>query len=260
MIRENKLLETLRERVLENINITIDEEAKKQRRERVDNYTMQIIDSIIEKWDPSTKLEDFPEDGDEIRALKRIDNRDARKKSEFIDRLKTEIIQNDLKELDDELTSEGSEYVVKRYTLPFLSKVANHPHKATAKHARQLKEQIQDIIYHDIETKYTLETSLTHLTKQERDVLRAMKPSSTYDSDYSEVALCLYWKIMEEDLNRMMDLFKEKGKDFKMKDQFYRKMKFFIARATDVPLGLKEKAKKFKRQLDSRFGRDVVPH
>ncbi|XP_056009731.1 uncharacterized protein LOC130051613 isoform X2 [Ostrea edulis] len=259
MIEKNRLLETFRERVLENINITIDEEAKTKRRKRVENYTMQIIDSIIEKWEPSTKLEDLPEDGDEVRALKRIDDRDARKKSEFIDRLKTEIIQNDLKELDDELTSEGSEHIVKRYTLPFLSRTVNHPNKAMGKQAKQLKDKVQKILLNDIESKCSTETRLSHLTNSEKDVLRSLKPSSTYDDDFPEIVLRLYWILMEEDLERMYDLLADKGKDFKMKDHYYRKIKYFIARGTDVPVVLKEKARKLKRRLDSTFGRDVVP-
>ncbi|XP_056009729.1 uncharacterized protein LOC130051612 isoform X4 [Ostrea edulis] len=259
MVEEKRLLETFRERVLENINITIDKEAKTKRRERVENYTMQIIDSIIEKWHPSTKLEDLPEDGDEVRALKRIDIVKANKKGTFIDRLKTESVRSDLNKLDDELSAQGSEYVVSIFTQKFLASVTCHRNKTIAKQAKNIEGRIHEIILEDIATKCSMDTSLSHITKSEKAVLRTLNPGSTCDDNFHPIVLRLYWNLMEEDLDRNNNVLDKKGKDFKMKEKHYKKFKFFIASGTDVPKVLKEKGRKLKRKLDSTFGKNVVP-
>ncbi|XP_056009724.1 uncharacterized protein LOC130051611 isoform X2 [Ostrea edulis] len=259
MVEEKRLLETFRERVLENINITIDKEAKTKRRERVENYTMQIIDSIIEKWHPSTKLEDLPEDGDEVRALKRIDIVKANKKGTFIDRLKTESVRSDLNKLDDELSAQGSEYVVSIFTQKFLASVTCHRNKTIAKQAKNIEGRIHEIILEDIATKCSMDTSLSHITKSEKAVLRTLNPGSTCDDNFHPIVLRLYWNLMEEDLDRNNNVLDKKGKDFKMKEKHYKKIKFFIASGTDVPKVLKEKGRKLKRKLDSTFGKNVVP-
>ncbi|XP_061170113.1 piRNA biogenesis protein EXD1-like [Saccostrea echinata] len=258
-IEKKKLQTCFQERVLEAINISLDPEAKSKRLERVQNNITQIIDSIDKDWEVSTKLEDLPEDGNEIRALKRIDLKKARKKSKFIDRLKTESIQIELKELRDELDSTGSDYIVKRYTLSFLSQIENHRKKAISKEARHIKERIHHIILDDIETKYQTETNLNHITRTEKEVLRTLTPKSTYDDNFPRNVLRLYWILMEEDLDRKCDAFEENRKDFKMKKGYYQKMKFFVAKGTDVPGDLKQKARRFKRGLDAQFGRDKVP-
>ena len=259
LLEENKLLGIFEERVLESVNLSFDPEAKTKRRERINERVREIINLIDENWDESTILSDFPEDGDELRALKRIDMKEAREKSEFINRLKTESILNELKELEEEMSSEGNEYVVKSYTHLILSKFSNHPDKNVSKQARKIKEKHQDIILKDIEVKYSMDSALTHLSSSEKDVLRTLTPKSTTDERFSDIILSLYWILMEEDLDRKAEMFEEKGKDFKMKERYYKKLKFYVARGTDVPDSLKAKARKLKRQLDSKFGRDVIP-
>lgn len=259
LLEENKLLRIFEERVLESVNLSIDSEAKTKRRERINERVREIINSIDENWDDSTTLSDFSEDGDELRALKRIDMKEAREKSEFINRLKTESILCELKELEEEMASEGNEYMVKSYTHLILSRFSNHPDKNVSKQARKIKENHQDIILRDIEVKYSTDSSLTHLSSSEKDVLRTLTPKSTTDERFSDIILSLYWILMEEDLDRKTEMFKEKGKDFKMKERYYKKLKFYVARGTDVPDSLKVKARKLKRQLDSKFGRDVIP-
>lgn len=86
-IEENGLLKIFEERVSETIKFYIDDKIRTLRYERKNSIVNQIIDSINDKWDAHTNFADIPEDTDEYEALKRIDYKEAAKKSSFIDRI-----------------------------------------------------------------------------------------------------------------------------------------------------------------------------
>lgn len=82
---------------METICVNMDPEKitlrTKQREERIG----EIINSIDENGNADTKITDFGEESDEMLALRRLHIKDAQRKSDSIDRLKTESIEYDLK-------------------------------------------------------------------------------------------------------------------------------------------------------------------
>lgn len=258
-IWKNGLHEKFQERVSETIKLYIDDDVRKHRFKRKFIIVNQIIDSINEKWDAHTICSDFPEDSDEYEALKRIGYREACKKSPFIDRLKTESIMSDLKELDDKLSRDEKDYEVKWNTFSLLSSILDHPNKTVSKLAKDVKQKLKNVILQEIYDKYTSEANLKHLTKCEKDVLRSLNLNATNNQRCPKHVVRLYWLLTEDDINRYCKKLIEKENGFKMQAWYYDKIKSYLNRGADVPVSLKQSAWTFKRKLDETFGRDVVP-
>lgn len=96
----------------------------KQREERI----QEIINSIDENYNADTKITDFGEESDEMLAFRRLHIKDAQRKSDFIDRLKTESIEYDLKKIGDKIKEEKSNFVPEIFTFKFLSETQSHHH------------------------------------------------------------------------------------------------------------------------------------
>lgn len=258
-ILKNGLDEKFRERVSETIKLYIDDEVRKHRFKRKFIIVNQIIDSINEKWDARTISTDFPEDSDEFEALKRIDYREACTKSPFIERLKTESIMSDLKELDDKLSRDEKDYEVKWNTFSLLSSIIDHPNKTVSKLAKDVKQKLKNVILQEINDKYTIEANLKHLTKCEKDVLRSLNLNGTNNQLCPKHVVRLYWLLTEDDINRKCKKLIEKENGFKMQAWYYDKIMSYLRSGSDVPVSLKQSAWAFKKKLDETFGPDVLP-
>lgn len=261
IILNSGLQEKFRERVSETIKYYIDDEVRKHRYKRRFIIVNQIIDSINEKRDTRTVCSDFPEDSDEYEALKRIDYREACIKSPFIDRLKTESILSDLKELDYKLSRDEKGYEVKWIPFSLLSSIIYHPNKTVSKLAKDVKQKFKNVVLQEIDDKYTIEATLKHLTKCERDVIRSLNLNGTNNQRCPKHVVRLYWLLTEDDINKNCKKLIEMGNGFQMHgaEWYYDKIKYYVQRGADVPVYLKQSALIFKRKLDETFGRDVVP-
>lgn len=97
LLKKGELDLKFKDRVMETICVNMDPEKitlrTKQREERIG----EIINSIDENGNADTKITDFGEESDEMLALRRLHIKDAQRKSDSIDRLKTESIEYDLK-------------------------------------------------------------------------------------------------------------------------------------------------------------------
>ncbi|XP_052675244.1 uncharacterized protein LOC128156943 isoform X2 [Crassostrea angulata] len=249
------------ERVSETIKYYIDDEVRKHKFKRKFIIVNQIIDSINEKWDTHTVCSDFPEDSDEYEALKRIDYREACIKSPFIDRLKTDSIVSDLKELDDKLSRDEKDYDVKWIPFSLLSSIIDHPNKTVSKLANDVKQKFKNVVLQEIYDKYTIEANLKHLTKCEKDVLRSLNLNGTNNQRFPKHVVRLYWLLREDDINKNCKKLIEMGNGFQLYggEWFYVKTMSYLRSGAHVPVSFKQSVWRFKRKLDETFGRDVVP-
>lgn len=253
------MLKTFEERVKEEIFYTIDPKLKQTRRDRVEAIVEEIITDMKTKYSENTSLNDLEEDGDEIRALQRMDYREAAKVSSLIDRLKTALIRKELSELSEKLDREGDDFILALRSKGRFIGYEHHPDRLIGETAKKVNKRLNDVALKDIRRKYNMTTSLSHLRQMEKETLRSLRPSGSDDPDFPAVALRLYWLLMEDDLDKKIADFKENGKDFKISEGYYRKMRFYIARRTRVPESIKRKAKMLKNKMDETFGHDVIP-
>lgn len=258
-LEDNNLLEKFEERVQEEIFYFIDPSFKQKRNDRVESIAREIIRDIKAKCSSNTGLADFKEDGDEYRALQRIHFKDAAHESALVGRLKTELIRKELTELSEQLDQNEESSFLNWRSKARLFCYEKHPDRQIADTAKRVLKRMNDIALKTICTKYNMESKLNYLRPIEKETLRSLRPDGIDDPNIPRVALRLYWLLMDEDLQNKIDEFNKKPRCFKMADGYYRKMKFFIARRTRVPGNLKQKAQRFKNDLDRTFGQDVVP-
>lgn len=260
-LEENNLMCKFQERVQEEIFFHIDQTIKQKRKDRVDATIKEIVADINAKHSSSTScnLSDFDENGDEYRAVHRIHFKDAAKISPFIDSLKTEIIHKELADLLQKLEEDNDSFFLSWRSKGSILAFERHPNKLVADKAKIVNAKMNKIAMRNISTKYNINSKLSHVPQIERETLRSLRPNGSADPNFHQVVLHLYWLLMDEDLQKKIDEFNEKRRNFKMTEGYYKKMKFFIARRTRVPDSLKQKAQRFKHDLDRTFGRDVVP-
>lgn len=108
------------ERVEEEIFYYIDHSFKQKRRDIVDANEKKILRNIDATYSSNASIIDFNEDGDEYRALKRIHFRETADVSVLINRLKTELVKEDLTDLLENLEQEGEDFVLMRSKVPSL--------------------------------------------------------------------------------------------------------------------------------------------
>lgn len=257
-LEENNLLAKFEERVQEEILYFIKPSFKQIRRDRVDANVKEIIRNINAKYSSNANISDFDENADEYRALQRMHFKEAAGVSALIDRLKTELIKKELTDISEKLEQEGEDFVLMRSKV-HLFDYEKHPDKLIADTAKSVNRKLNEVALKDVCTKYDMKSEIIFLRQIEKEALRSMRPSGYDDPNFPQVALRLYWLLMEEDMQKKIDEFREKQRSFKMAEGYYKKMKFYIARRTRVPESLKQKAWEFKKDLDRTFGRDVVP-
>ncbi|XP_062573441.1 uncharacterized protein LOC134263350 [Saccostrea cucullata] len=256
---EYNLWRKFEERVHEEIYYFIDPTLKLKRKERVDGIVKEIIAKINATSPANIGIDDFEEDHDEIRALKRLNFREASAISPLINRLKTEILQKDLNELSEKLDKEGDTFVANWKSKAWIFDSEKHPDASIREAAKRVLKKMNDIALKDVCSKYNMNTKLSHVRDMEKETLRSLRPNGTSDPNIHPVALRLHWMLMEDDLDKKISEFQAKRLEFKMTEGFYRKMKFYIAKNTRVPPIIKRKSKMFKDELDLTFGRDVIP-
>lgn len=247
-MRENNL--DFEKRLVETIDCGIDPNVRKQRFNQQAEIIRQIINSIDEKGNADTNLSYFSEESDERLALQRFPIKDANQKSDLIYRLKTESIENYLRKMDDTIKAEQGKFVPEYYTFKILTEIQSyHGDKNIIKQAMQLKEQIKEIVFADIETKYSMETSLQYLTPWEKDALRNMNANRICESP--KVRRRLFFLFTEADVDRKIKQLHKDGNKYRCNEKFYSKIKFIATNASDLPESLRQKARDFVRQHDA---------
>lgn len=250
ILEENNLLTKYQERVDNEINYYIDETARQRRRTRVDGIVKAIISDIERKYGGDTKFQDIT-DQDEINALKQL-RFEAEVMSSLIKQLKTEAIKAQLKELSDQLFTEGNNFIPNSRSYGYLRAYQNIPDKDIQEEAKRLQKALNSIILSDMANKYSLKTKFNVVKQCERDALQSIRPRNKDDNKFNPILLSLYWQKQEKDLDFEIEQLEIKGRRYSIKEGKYKWIKFNCS--GNVPNGLKIKAKRLLVQLDTTFG------
>ncbi|XP_022326783.2 uncharacterized protein LOC111126430 isoform X1 [Crassostrea virginica] len=251
-IGQNNLKKRLLEETTDRLNECKDRKLKEKRGKNRQDCIWQVITSIDEKWDKSTKCSDFATNSEEILALRLIPYWKALQKSPFIGRLKTESILCYLDQLDNYVKTEKEEYQVTKYHWDSLSMILKHPDKKVSNQAKDLKKRMKAIALKRMENIYSIHTNLENLKTIELRILRTLRLRSTNDCQFSPVVARLFWLFMENNLDYKREEFEKWGKVFKRSDPFYRKISFYAERTDEsqIPKSVRQKSKSLKRDYD----------
>ena len=242
----------LLEETVEILNRCKDRNLKDKLHKNRQDRIWKVINSIDEKPDKNIKHSDFETDSEEILALRRIRHWEARQKSPFIERLKTESILCYLDQLDNEIKTEKEEYQVNTYKWSFLSRNLNHPNMEVSNQVKDLQERMKAITLNRMETKYSIDTNLENLTTAELSILGSLFLKSTNDRRFSPMIARLFWLWMETQLDEKRRSFDKWGNICKRYDPFYTKISLY-AEGTDgsqIPRTVQKKSQSLKRDYD----------
>nr|XP_022328248.1 uncharacterized protein LOC111127381 [Crassostrea virginica] len=251
-IEQNNLIKRLLEETTDRLNDFKDRKLKEKRKKNRQDFIWQVIVSIDEKWDKSTKYADFATDSEEILALRLTPYWKARQKSQFVGRLKTESILCYLDQLDNEVETEKEEYQVTLYNWSYLWKNLKHPDKKVSNQIKDLKERMKAITLNRMEKIYSIDTNLENMKTIELWILGSLRLKSTNDCQFPPVIARLFWLLMEKNLDDKREAFEKWGKVFKRSDPFYRKISFYAERTDEsqIPKSVQQKSKSLKRDYD----------
>ncbi|VDI43403.1 Hypothetical predicted protein, partial [Mytilus galloprovincialis] len=154
---EKNLFDDFEKRVDDEINFHIDKTISQRRRTRVDGIVESILSDIDRKYGKDMKFQDM-KDEDEINALHH--------------QLKTEEIKARLKEISDQLSNEGKDFIPKGQSYGFLRAYQHLPETEIQEESKRLQKALDTIFVADIVKKYSVTTKISVIKTYDKDALR----------------------------------------------------------------------------------------
>ncbi|CAC5391161.1 unnamed protein product [Mytilus coruscus] len=172
--------------------------------------------------------------------------------SPFISQLKRESIKARLKELSDQLSTEGKGFLPKGQSYGYLRAYQYLPDKDIQEEAKRLQKALDTIFLADMVHKYHRTTKIYVLTQYEKDALRNIRPRSKNDNNIDPVHLSLYWQMHETDIDFEINRLDISGRSYKIPEGKYKWLKYNCS--NNVPDRIQAKAKRHIVNLDKTFG------
>ncbi|XP_052081834.1 uncharacterized protein LOC127719646 isoform X4 [Mytilus californianus] len=239
ILEVNKLLPEFKTRVEDEINYHIDEAASQRKRTRIEGIVESILKDIEKKYDKNTKFQDISNE-DETNAMHHA-RYDPEVMSPFIKKLKTEEIKARLKELSDQLSTEGNSFIPKAKSYGFLRAYQYIQDREIQAEAKRLQIALDTLFLADMKNKYSLTTNINVIAPYEKDALRSIRTRSQHDSTINPILLSLYWQKQEKDIDVEIEQLQITGRRYDIPDG---KLKWLKYNCSDnVPDRIKRKAK-----------------
>lgn len=237
-------------RVDDEINYNNDKVTFKRRQTRMDGIVESIISDIERKYERNITFGDLI-DEDEINAIHHI-KYDPKEMSPFIKQLKTEEMKARLKEVSDQLSTEGSSFLPKGQSYGFLRFYQKHQDENIQLEAKRLQKALDTIFLADIVKKYSMTTKIGVIKTYEKEALSCIRPRSKDDRSIKSIHLSLYWQKLEKDIDSEIEQLESKGRDYSIPQGKYNWLQSNCR--DNVPNGIKMKAKRHIANLDITFG------
>ncbi|XP_067659564.1 uncharacterized protein [Haliotis asinina] len=190
-------------------------------------------------------------DEDDIQALKLVRITEIDEFPVLVRRLKIEFLKNELKTIEEEMTSQGDSFIatVAHFSMLYAAKRSNNSELKNT--AQRLQQRANDILKKDMIVKYTELTPNNHLKDEERRLLRDLPVSTGTSPAVNPVLRHLYNVVIDsdvEEIETMRQKFQRDGGRYRLNDADVRQYKYFIS-APGVHPRLKAKAKQFLNEL-----------
>ncbi|XP_046572932.1 uncharacterized protein LOC124280966 isoform X2 [Haliotis rubra] len=238
-----------RERVDYELNFKWNEAVKSNSDERM-SVVRKVLRQFESKYASDTAFADIS-DEDDIQALRSVRITEIDGFSVLVRRLKIEFLKNELKMIEEEMTSQGDSFfaTLSHLNMLYAAKRSNNLELKNA--AQRLQQRANDILKKDLVVKYTELTPNDHLKDEERRLLRDLPVSTGTSSAVNPVLRHLYNVVIDSDVEEIETLrqkFQREGSRFRLNDADLRQYKYFIS-APGVPARLKTKARVFLDEL-----------
>ncbi|CAC5391152.1 EXD1 [Mytilus coruscus] len=249
ILEERNLLPEYKTRVEDEINFHIDEAVSHRKRTRVDGIVESILKDIEKKYGKDTRFQDIT-DEDEINAMHHA-RYEPEVMSPFIKKLKTEEIKARLKELSDQLSTEGNNFIPKAKSYGFLRAYQYISERDIQAEAKRLQQALDTLFLADMKNKYSLTTNINVIAPYEKDALRSIRPRSQHDSTINPILLSLYWQKQEKDIDFEIEQLQITGRSYDIPQGKYKWLKYNCS--DNVPDRIKRKAKRHLDNYDKTF-------
>lgn len=210
-----------------------------------------ILKDIGNKYNSDTKFLDIT-DEDDIYAIHHV-RYEAEGVSQFIQKLKIESITARLKELSDQLSTEGTDFIPKARSYKFLRAYQYLPDRDVQAKAKRLQRALDKQFLESMGTKYRLATKLNVIAPYEKDALQSIRPRNQHDSTINPILLSLYWQKQEKDIDYEIEKLQTTEKSYNIPQGKYEWLKYNCN--ANVPYEIQMKAKTYIDILDKTFGK-----
>ncbi|XP_046572938.1 LOW QUALITY PROTEIN: uncharacterized protein LOC124280969 [Haliotis rubra] len=249
ILDDKDLWRSFRERVDYELNFRWNEAVKSNSDEFM-SVAKKVLRQFELKYASDIAFADIS-DEDDIQALRLVRITEIDGFPVLVRRLKIEFLKNELKTIEEEMTSQGDSFIATLSHLNMLYAAKRSNNFELKNLAQRLQQRANDILKKDLVAKYTELTPKDHLKDEERRLLRDLPVSTGTSSAVNPVLRHLYNVSIDSDVEEIETLrqkFQREGSRFRLHDADHRQYKYFIS-APGVPERLKTKAKLFLDEL-----------
>ncbi|XP_067658225.1 uncharacterized protein [Haliotis asinina] len=250
IIDDKDLWSDFRERVEYQLNCRWNEAVKSESYEAT-SVVKKVLHQFESKYSSDIAFADIS-DEDDIQALKLVRITEIDEFPALVRRLKIEFLKNELKTIEEEMTSQGDSFIATSYYLNSLYAAKRSNSSELKNAAQRLQQRVNEILKKDLIVKYTELTPNNHLKDGERRLLQDLPVSTGTSSAVNPVLRHLYNVVIDSDVDKIETLrlkLRREGSLFRLNDADVRQYKYFISNP-GVPSRLKTKAKQFLRELE----------
>ncbi|CAC5391158.1 EXD1 [Mytilus coruscus] len=251
ILEKKKLLTEYEERVQDEINYYIDEAASQRKQTRINGIVESVLQDIEKKYGKDTTFHDITNE-DEIKAIQKA-RYDNELMTPFIKQLKVGSIKARLKEISDQLSTEGNNFIPKGQSYGYLRAYQYISDRDIQTEAKRLQKALDTIFLADMINKYNETTNINVIVPYEKDALKSIRPKSKHDTKINPVHLSLYWQMLEKEIDSEMEQLEIEGMRYNISPGKYKWLKNNCS--DNVPDGIQMKAKRHILNLDKMFGK-----
>lgn len=247
-IEENNLLKLFYDLVYEELNVDINIVLKEQKGLRIKGKVLSILEEMESKYNENIQVFEIL-DQDDLQALTLVPYYHADKLSSLIKRLKTDVILEELTEIENDLRMQ-QEIIFSRESLDDeLRSYEQHDDERVSQKAAEIRQDIYKIILEDIGRRYSGLSDPHILAEIERQALRTIVPKSEMDPDVDPLVLAFHWLVIDFDIDQEFMNLRFGPVNYQLPDSFCEQLTSYT---TSLPVSdkLKQKAQLLLNEND----------
>ncbi|XP_046572949.1 uncharacterized protein LOC124280984 [Haliotis rubra] len=217
ILDDKDLWRRFRERVDYELNFRWNEAVTSDRDEFM-SVVKKVLRQFESKYTSDTAFADIS-DEDDIQALRQVRITEIDEFPVRVRRLNIEFLKNELKTIEEEMTSQGDSFIATLSHLNMLFAAKRSNNLELKNLAQRLQQRANDILKKDMVVKYTELTPNDHLQDEERRLLRDLPVSTGTSSAVNPVLRHLYNVVIDSDVEGMETLrqkFQREGSRFRL--------------------------------------------
>ncbi|XP_069115746.1 uncharacterized protein [Argopecten irradians] len=248
-IEKRSLMKKFKLLVDEEILSEINQVVKQLRGERIEKQARQVLKEVAEKYEEDSDIFKSCTE-DEFHALMLIPYSDAESVSPKIVKFKTRLVEKELDEIENDLRLK-QDLVHSRPLLDLdLQAYEVHPDASIRVKAKDVRKAVYQSILSTIGRRYSGLASPQIMSETERQALRSLHPKSEFDTSIDGIVLALHWLVIDFDIEQALYNIKYGPPEYRITDEFVRRVEDYVLIDSNVSDGLKQKSKMLLKVLE----------